>query len=267
MSNIRNQNKLKFEKLFILIFLAGLLLSSISCVTNKQMVYVQEEKEERGKFETIEKQDRLIQTDDELYIRISSEDEQTNIFEQRTDYDIARADITLVSYLVNEEGFIRLPPIGDIQLMGLKLDEASNVIEMALVGLISSPAVSIKLVNKTVTVLGEVREPGRYEFYDQRINIFQALGYAGDIAEYGNRKKIMLIREEKNTITRHYIDLTDEDLLASYYYYVKPNDVIYVEPLRRRFWGINNFPFSLILASVSTFVLVMSYINLYSGGN
>ena len=231
------------------------------------MVYVQEEKDKQEKFEAIAKQDRVIEAGDELYIRISSDDEQTNIFRQRIDYDIARADITLVSYLVNEEGFIRLPPIGDIQLKGLKLDEASKVIEMALVGMISNPSVSTKFVNKTVTVLGYVNNPGRYEFYDQRINIFQALGYARDIAEYGNREKVMLIREENNVITRNYIDLTDENLLTSYYYYVKPNDVIYVEPLKRRHWGIDTFPFTLILTSISTFVLVMSYINLYSGAN
>ena len=231
------------------------------------MVYVQEEKDKQEKFEAIAKQDRVIEAGDELYIRISSDDEQTNIFRQRIDYDIARADITLVSYLVNEEGFIRLPPIGNIQLKGLKLDEASKVIEMALVGMISNPSVSTKFVNKTVTVLGYVNNPGRYEFYDQRITIFQALGYARDIAEYGNREKVMLIREENNVITRNYIDLTDENLLASYYYYVKTNDVIYVEPLKRRHWGIDTFPFTLILTSISTFVLVMSYINLYSGAN
>ncbi len=267
MSSNRHHNKLKVEKLFTLILLSGFLFSSISCVTNKQMVYVQQEKEEKEIFEAIEKQDRIIQTGDELYIRISSEDEQTNIFRQGPDDYIARTDITLISYLVNEEGFIRLPPLGDIQLKELKLDEASKVIEMALVGIISDPAVTIKFVNKTVTILGEVENPGRHEFYDQRINIFQALGYAGDIAEYGNRKKVMLIREENDVITRSYIDLTDEDLLTSYYYYIKPNDVIYVEPLKRRHWGIETFPFALILTSVSTFVLVMSYINLYSGGN
>ena len=267
MSNIKHHN-LKSEKLFTLIFLAGLLFSSISCVTNKQMVYVQPEKEEQEIFEAIEKQDRVIEAGDELYIRILSDDEQTNIFRQRTDnYYLATADITLVSYLVNEEGFVRLPPIGDIQLKGLKLDEASKVIEMTLVGIISNPSVSMKFVNKTVTVLGEVNEPGRHEFYDQRINIFQALGYAGDIAEYGNRKNVMLIREENNVITRNYIDLTDENLLTSYYFYVKPNDVIYVEPLKRRHWGIDTFPFALILTSISTFVLVLSYINLYSGAN
>ncbi len=133
--------------------------------------------------------------------------------------------------------------------------------------MISNPSVNIKFVNKTVTVLGYVNNPGRYEFYDQRINIFQALGYARDVAEYGNREKVMLIREENNVITRNYIDLTDENLLASYYYYVKTNDVIYVEPLKRRHWGIDTFPFTLILTSISTFVLVMSYINLYSGSN
>ncbi|NOY38041.1 MAG: polysaccharide export protein [Chlorobi bacterium] len=216
-------------RLWSFIILTGIFIYSISCVPNRKIVYVQSGKDKKTEFEAIQKRPRIIQPGDELFIQINSEDEESNIFSTQTNNTVARGDITLVSYLVNEEGFIRLPPLGNLRLKDLTLDEAASVIEKALIGMIASPSVSVKFVNKTVTVLGEVNNPGRYEFYNQRINIFQALGYAGDISTYGNRKKVMLIREENNIITREYIDLTDENLLESYGYYVKPNDVIYVD--------------------------------------
>ena len=253
----------KAGKLTLLLFLTALVLASVSCVTNRQAVYVQPEKPLKEKFVTIAQKPRIIQPGDELYITINSEDQTSNIFRVQSYNMIANNDITLITYLVNEEGYIRMPPLGNLQIKGLTLDEAANVIEKALVGIIASPAVIVKFVNKTVTVLGYVNNPGRYDFLDQKINIFQALGYAGDISTYGNRKKIMLLREENNVITRRYIDLTNEKLLGSEEYYIKPNDVIYVEPLKRRHWDMNTFPFSLLLGVTSTVILVLSYLSLY----
>jgi len=256
-------SKKKALRLPSLLFLPGILFFSVSCVTNKQAVYVQPGKENKVDFNTIQKKPRTIQPGDELYIRIKSEDEESNIFKQSVEDYVVREDITLVSYLVNEDGYIRLPPIGNLRLAGLTLNEAANVTEKSLVGMIATPSVTIKFVNKTVTVLGEVTNPGRYLFHDQRINIFQALGYAGDISTYGNRKKVMILREENNVITRRYVDLTNENFLGSKNFYIKPNDVIYVEPLKRRHLGLNTFPFSLVLSAASTVILVLSYLHLY----
>ncbi|MCD6201352.1 MAG: polysaccharide biosynthesis/export family protein [Bacteroidales bacterium] len=247
----------------LLLILSGIFIFSVSCVTNKQAVYVQPGKDQKVDFEAIKKKPRTIQPGDELYIRIKSTDEESNIFNQQIDDYVARTDITLISYLVNEDGYVRLPPIGNLLLSGLTLDEGANVIEKALIGMIATPSVTIKFVNKTVTVLGEVEHPGRYEFYDQRINLFQALGYAGDISTYGNRKNIMILREENNKIIREYVDLTNENVLGSKNYYIKPNDVIYVEPLKRRYWDMDTFPFTLILSATSTIILILSYIHLY----
>ena len=73
----------------------------------------------------------------------------------------------------------------------------------------------------------------------------------------------MILREENNVITRRYVDLTNENFLGSKNFYIKPNDVIYVEPLKRRHLGLNTFPFSLVLSAASTVILVLSYLHLY----
>ena len=258
------QDTKKAGKLTLLLFLTGLILATVSCVTNKQAVYVQPGKENKVDFNAIQKKPRTIQPGDELYINISSDDLTTNIF--RTQFSnsyLSRDVITLISFDVNEEGYIRLGTIGNIYLKGLTLDEASKVVEKTLNGIISNPMVSIKFVNKTITVLGAVERPGKYEYYDHRINIFQALGFAGDISQYGNRKKVMLVREKNNVITRNYIDLTNENLLGSSGYYIKSGDVIYVEPLKRRHWDMDTFPFTLVLSAASTVILVLSYLHLY----
>ena len=256
--------KLRYNTLLLLITLPILFgLFSTSCVSNKQAVYVQPGEVTKPDFEAYATIERIIKPGDELFIRVKSDDEETNIFSTRNDEYFARTDVNLISYTVNEQGFIRFPVIGNIKLIGLTLDIAANAIERTLVGILSNPSVYVKFINKNVTVLGEVLRPGRYEFVDEQINIFQALGYAGDVSYYGNRKKIMLVREQDDLISKHYIDLTDESLIESYYFYIMPNDVIYVEPLKRRAWGFQNFPFGLLLSVLSTTVIVLTYMQLY----
>ena len=247
----------------LFILLAVFVFSSVSCVTNRQAIYIQPGKEQKVDFEVVIKEPRKIQPGDELYITVGTEDVEENVFTTISSNRMALNDVTLISYTVNEKGYIRFPVIKYIKLGGLTLDEAENAMEKALTGFIGTPSVTVKFVNKNVTLLGFVNNPGRYQFPDTRINIFQALGYAGDISTYGNRKKIMLVREENNIITRRYLDLTDENLLTSDYYYIKPNDVIYVEPLKRRHLGMDTFPYGLVLSIISTTILVLSYLNIY----
>jgi len=246
-------------KFFII---TSLFLTLGSCVTNKQAVYVQPRKDMKSEFKAAQKKTRTIQPGDDLYITINSEDQESNIFNSQQN-TVVQSDISLISYHVNEKGFIRIPPLGNLLLMDLSLVEAANVIEKALIGIIATPSVTVNFINKTITVLGAVNHPGRFEFSDQQINIFQALGYAGDISTYGNRKKVMLIREQNGIILRKYIDLTNEDLLSSSEYYLKPNDIVYVKSLKRRHLGMDPFPFGLVLSIISTTILILSYLNIY----
>ena len=245
-----------------LFFFGILLLGFISsCVSNKQAVYVQPGKEKKIDFEAVLKEPRKIKLGDELYIRVNSEREETNMFSEWDNNTMAQQNITLASYRVDKDGSIRFPLVGKIRVQGLSLEEAANVIEKSLIGIITRPIVTIHFVNNTVTVLGEVNAPGRYDFNEQKINIFQALGYAGDIAYFGNRKHVMLVREENGIIQRHYFDLTDENLLESDYFFVLPNDVIYVEPLKRRNWGFETFPWGITMGIISTTLVILTFIN------
>ncbi len=255
-------NKKDFHFFAYLIIFVIVLLTITSCVTNRRTVYTQRrdpKSDDPSYFSTTLRENKLIKPGDELYLRVSSFDEETNFFSQTRDDIIGRTEVTLISYTVNENGDLRLPYIGTIKVANLTLDEASERIKDALDGYLNRPSVILKFVNKHITVLGEVTRPGRYPFADVSLSIFQALGLAGDINYYGNRNNVMLIREENKVITRNYLDLTNESLFGSYYYYIRPNDVIYVEPLKRRRWGFRDFPFELILSSVTTFLLILNY--------
>jgi len=239
------------------------LLTFSSCVSNRQIIYAQPEKKKGvppTEFAAIIRDASLIKPGDELYVRVSSFDEETNFFTETRDDFIGRTDVTLVSYTVDGNGNLKLPYVGEIKVEGESLEEAGRKIEEALTGYLNGPQVLLKFVNKHVTVLGEVNRPGRYIFLDVNINVFQALGFAGDITHFGNRNKVMIIREEDEMIKRTYVDLTKESLFESDYYYLQPNDILYVAPLKRRRWGFERFPFDLVLTTLSTVVLVMNYL-------
>jgi polysaccharide export outer membrane protein len=122
------------------------------------------------------------------------------------------------------------------------------------------PVIIVKLVNQYVSVLGEVKNPGHFVFSQDKLTIFNALSMAGDITSYGDRKQIMLTRNENGVTARINFDLTSPDILSSKYYYIQPNDLIYVRPMKKRIWGMEQFPFSLILSTVTIGLLMYTVI-------
>jgi polysaccharide export outer membrane protein len=169
-------------------------------------------------------------------------------------------DYSLISYQVDEAGNIDLPLLGKTHVAGKTVDEVANEIQEELKSYFYSPSVKISFVNKNITVIGMVSHPGRYFYSGENINIFQALGLAGDIEEYGNREKVIIVRENNGLIMKNTLDLTDKSIFISDFYYLKSGDVIYVEPLNRRVWGIDQVPFTLILSAITTSLLIFDYI-------
>jgi polysaccharide export outer membrane protein len=135
-------------------------------------------------------------------------------------------------YLVSSEGFVTLPVLGKINANGLSCMELEQIIANLLIsgGHLSNPVVNVRVINSKFTVLGEVNKPGTYNYQEENISLLQALGYAGDLTINGVRNNIYLIREEGNVLNYTKIDLTSKDWFSSPYYYLKPNDVIYVLP-------------------------------------
>lgn len=230
-----------------------------SCVPTKRLAYVQSKRgisEDRMVF-TGRTTDNTIKPRDELYIRITSSDDTPTSFTIGTQ---GMYNPTLSSYTVSEDGTIKLAYIGVVELANLTLEEASDKIEKALGQYLFIPSVYMRFVNNKVTVLGEVNNPGVFFFDRKNINILEAVGYARDIGEFGNRRNVLLIREDGVTRSKHYIDLTQDDLFLSEFYIVQPDDIIYVEPLGRKKWGIGTVPYNLLFSAITTFVVVYSLI-------
>jgi polysaccharide export outer membrane protein len=244
---------MKIYFIFLIAFL------TVSCVSQKRMIYIQQNNNKES-YTNI-RSDLLIKPFDLLYINVTSLDQQGyNFFAQdKGSYAVTTELLNVISYTVSDSGEVKLPVIGKIKINGLSLDQAEKVIENAYRSSLNNPSASIRFVNNLVTILGQVSRPGTYPFQTPHINIFNAIGLAGDITEYGDRKRVTIIREEKNNeIKRFTLDLTSDDILQSSNLYVRPNDVIFVEPLKTRWWGMQHFPFELIFSAITTALLIYS---------
>lgn len=139
-------------------------------------------------------------------------------------------------YLVGQDGFIEFPALGKIMAAGLTKQKLKEEITQRLVDskLLIDPIVTIRLLNYRVTILGEVTRPTVVTVPNEKISILEAIGLAGDITVYGKKDRVLLIREEKNGKIIKRLNLNSSEILSSPYYYLKSNDVVYVEPNNAR---------------------------------
>ena len=133
-------------------------------------------------------------------------------------------------YIVDDVGEIKLPIVGNINLMGKSTIEASSHLEKKLDPYITNSSVKIRLLNFKISVLGEVNKPGTYTIVEERVSIPQALGLASDLTINGDRSNILLIRSDLSGKSSYRVDLTSYEFLNSEFFYLKQNDVIYVQP-------------------------------------
>ncbi|MCL1934357.1 MAG: polysaccharide biosynthesis/export family protein [Candidatus Azobacteroides sp.] len=139
------------------------------------------------------------------------------------------------TYIVDNEGTINYPVIGRISLAGLTKSQAIERIQKSVSNYVKDPVVNLKIISFQVTVLGEVFKPGTIPVAQEKISILDALGAVGDLTIYGDRKNVLLVRENNDgTVTYNRFDLTSSDLFSSPYYYLQQNDKIIVEPNKTR---------------------------------
>lgn len=260
---LKKKNTIGFIHSFILYGLILIFLSS--CVSQRDLEYLRQKKSESNVYSIKNLEEYKLKPGDELYIKISSLDDVTSSLSSPMNNStnsiggVTPYGASLVSYSVDKEGYLELAVIGKLQVKDKTLSQVESAIKTALVKVLNEPMVSVKLVNAYISILGEVRTPGHYVFAENKLSIFEAISMAGDINEYGNRKKVILIRNEENNNIRHEISLVDNNILSSNYYYLRPGDIIYVKPLQSKSWGLRPFPFALILSAVSTTYLVLNY--------
>lgn len=168
-----------------------------------------------------------------------------------------------LGYLVSGDGNIQFPVLGTIHVAGLSKKELEKKITDELIDkkLLLDPIVNVRFLNFRVTVMGEVARPTTINVYNERISILEALGLAGDLTIYGKRQNVLLIREEGNNKIVRRIDMTSEKLLSSPYYYLKTNDVVYVEPNAAKVASTNRTQqlLPIILSGLSFVAVIVSY--------
>lgn len=229
-----------------------------SCATKKEIIYFQDAELLNSNLngQTFEP---IIESNDILYISISSMNEEVLApFKRKTGLEgnVANQNAGLQGYLVNAEGAIRFPVIGAMSVAGKTRGQIEEQLKNELTQFITDVVVDVRIMNFKVTVIGEVNNPGVYTIPDERVTLTQAIGLAGDLSEDGRRENIMVIREldGKQQVTR--IDLTKTEFFSSPFYFLKQNDVVYVEPSLK---GVKKSGFiPNIPALLSLFTVVLS---------
>ena len=238
-----------------------------SCVPQKKIKLLQRKVEQdTAKYHSARFDSNYrFKVKDNLYIRLNSLDPNASLFMNKSgsnNYnDYANdASIYLNSYTIDEEGKIEFPVIGKVFVLGKTETETQKVLDSLVKDYIREATVVVKLVNFKITVIGEVNRPGEFTFYQNRVNLFSVIAMAGDMTEWANRNKIALIRKTSTGSFVKYLDITQADILTSDYYYLKPNDIIYISPLGYKRWGLGSvFPWAFIFTTLSTTLLLINY--------
>ena len=241
------------------------LLSLTSCVTNKKLTYLQYEGTRNDVIKSVTPSAYKILPYDNLFIRVVTPDPQWsamfNTMPLATNsISVSEQSADMVSYVVDDDGFIQLPYAGRIMVAGKTLAEVTDELTQVFKSYVADAAITVKMVNNYVSLIGEVQRPGRYPIYKERMNIFQALAMAGDLSVYSDRQKIQLMRQTADGNIIKEFSVKDRSIMASEFFYVMPDDVIYAKPMKGRFFRLDSFPYTIILSSVTTFVLLWNVI-------
>jgi polysaccharide biosynthesis/export protein len=254
------------NKLCIKTFLGILILFlGISCTRYKDLVLLQQNKNKVDSTYTAIPPIYRIQKGDVLYIRILSLNQEvtqvinaTNI--ANTTQFNNDASFFIYGYNVSDSGTIEIPVIGSVSVVGKTLDEAKEAISKSTKVYLKDATVVVKLISFKYSILGEVKSPGVYQNYNNQLTVLEAISKAGDITPYGNRHKILVVRPSPNGTRTFRFDLTSSDLLNSEGFFLLPNDVVYVQPVKSYNFKNNIQIIGLFLTGVSTLILVLNFI-------
>ena len=253
---------LKMNKLFLLL----LLLSLSSCFSSKNIDYLQSNKSVLTI--PVHPTEYLVQPNDVLNIKVQSRDpEQTAFFNlssvEDTRVQANPASLFLTGYTVNQDGKINLAIVGELKVNELTVEEIRDLVQVEIDKYLLNAMISVKLTSFKISVLGDVKNPGTNYVYNTQSTIFEALSAAGDLNLSAKRKNVKLIRQIGDESIVANLDLTNPSIIQSPYYFLHPNDVIYVETSKQNL-AKNNIQsnlgiFALILSAISTTILVLSF--------
>ncbi len=265
-----------FQKAKYILSTIGITLMFSSCITYEKVNYMQEP----GQYsvphyvDTLDFEEYKIRIDDRLYVRVYSTDEkfqalfnggmQATNMNQLMNGDQGNSS-TLYTYLVHEDGTINFPEIGKVKVHGLTTRETKKLLEEELTSFIAQHegykniSVDVNIVNRFFSVIGSLQS-GRYAIPKEKMTIFEALAAAGDISDLGDKHQIKIIRQIEGKTKVKTFDIRSKDIVNSEFYYIEPNDVIYIRNRRGYSFGLSSFPAVLGVASTTLSFGVFLYV-------
>ncbi|ABQ03397.1 polysaccharide biosynthesis/export family protein [Flavobacterium johnsoniae] len=235
-----------------------------SCIPVKDLIYLQDKNnsgEQNNNIAQVESKPYRLQVNDVLSVTIKAIDPKfVSIFSPTESGADGKSESALYfdGFTVDDHGNIRMPILGEINVIGYTLEEVRLKIEKQLLEeYFKSEAnifVTVKLAGFRYTINGEVGSTGTKTLFQERVNVLEAIANAGDIKTVGDRKSVVIIRQSPTGVQMNSIDLTDVNVMKSPYYYLQPNDYIYVKPLRQKTWGTGETG----LQSIGTIITLLS---------
>jgi polysaccharide export outer membrane protein len=246
----------------------AILIFLTSCTSSRKLAYLSDLQDKDYTEKILNNTDYKIQPDDLLSITVSSLSPESN-----TLFNIGSTQPASNSggasalargnegYLVDNKGQINFPVLGKIELIGLTREQATSKLTGEISRSLKNPIVNVRFLNFRVTVIGEVNHPGTFNIPYDKINVIEAIGLAGDLTAYGKRENILVIREQGDTRSINRINLGSKSVLNSSMFYLKQNDIVYIEPSKARALQSNGSAFYLPIFSILatlTSVLIFS---------
>jgi len=232
------------RKLLILLFIG---VFTTSCIPTKDLIYFQGEPIAKNSIHKIVNESYKLQVNDILDIRIKADDirlvamfSQVNPQNAQNGNQFDEQNLYFTSYTISREGNIRIPYVGELNVLGYTEKEVREKIDEELKKFFKDTSgifVTVKLAGIRFTVLGEVVSPGTLVLFQNQVNIIEAIANAGDITLTGNRKKVTVFRKRINGTKKFQLDLTSVTAFESESFYIQSNDIIYIEPLKQKSWG------------------------------
>jgi polysaccharide export outer membrane protein len=251
-----------------LLLLTGVLLCvlSTSCIPHKDIVYLQNKNTATDSTQVMVQQQKpyRVQINDILNVRVKALDQESvSILNPSGEGDLTAAGAERAyfdGFTIDVHGNIRIPTLGKINVLGYTTEEIEQLIEQQLLDeqfkATANIFVTVKLAGLSYTASGEIGSSGTNIIYKDRVNIFEAVANSGGISITGNIKEVQIIRQYPQGQQIHTIDLTDINVLKSPYYYIQPNDIIYVKPLPQKSWGTG----TTAVQTLGTIVTVLSLV-------
>ncbi len=225
------------------------LIAFASCLPRKRIAYFQEKDQSvktDSAFESM-KYEPVIQPNDIISIYVTSLSPEASSFFNTTaasgnagDKSVGNLP-TAIGYLVDVNGNIEIPLVGQLKVGGLTTAKATDMVKSKLEKFLQNPSVRIYFENYRVTLLGEVARPGVYKVPNEKMTLPEAIGLAGDLTIFGQRNNILVIREEDGKKQFERLDLTNKEIFKSPFYHLHPNDIVYVEPGKGKRATADNF--------------------------